>query len=138
MLKFKFESVMNYNAKRRFNGEKKPINNVSHPILPKATEAKTNVNVTVEYLGYIKQTLNAQQAELITLEDDAKVHDLLIRLAEKHGEPFMKAVYDPKDAGMKPHHILAINGLILNEKDKLNSQLKDGDRIAVMPVVTGG
>jgi MoaD family protein len=96
------------------------------------------VKVTVEYLGYIKQTLNVEQAEPIMLHDKATVRDLLISLAEKHGEPFKKAVYDPKDADMKPHHILAINGIILNQQDNLKAALKDGDRIAVMPVVTGG
>ncbi len=96
------------------------------------------MNVTVEYLGYIKQTLNAEHAELINLQEKATVRDLLVLLAEKHGEPFKKAVYDPKDADMKPHHILAVNGLILNQLDNLKTKLKDGDRIAVMPVVTGG
>lgn len=96
------------------------------------------LRVTVEYLGYIKQTLNIQQPEQVTLHDKATVCDLLVQLAEKHGEPFKKAVYDPKDADMKPHHILAVNGLILNQLDNLNTKLKDGDRIAVMPVVTGG
>ena len=96
------------------------------------------MKVTVEYLGYIKQTLNVEQAEPIMLQDKATVRDLLDLLAEKHGEPFKRAVYDPKDADMKPHHILAVNGLILNQLDNLNTKLKDGDRVAVMPVVTGG
>ena len=96
------------------------------------------MKVTVEYLGYIRQTLKVEQAESIMLQDEAMVRDLLVLLAEKHGEPFKKAVYDPKDADMKPHHILAVNGLILNQLDNLNTKLKDGDRIAVMPVVTGG
>jgi molybdopterin converting factor small subunit len=96
------------------------------------------LNVTVDYLGYIKQTLNVQQAESIALNDNGTVHDLLVLLADKHGDPFKKAVYDPKDTDMKPHHILAINGVILNEKDRLNTKLKEGDRISVMPVVTGG
>lgn len=96
------------------------------------------MKVTVEYLGYIKQSLNVQQSEVIMLLDNATVHDLLVSLAEKHGETFQKAVYNPKDADMQPHHILAVNGAILNEQDNLNKRLHDGDRIAVMPVVTGG
>ena len=96
------------------------------------------MKVTVEYLGYIKQTLNAEQAELVNLQEKATVRDLLVLLAEKYGEPFKKAVYDPKDVDMKPYHILAVNGLILNQLDNLKTKLKDGDRVAVMPVVTGG
>ena len=96
------------------------------------------MRVTVEYLGYIKQTLKVEQAEPIELQGKATVRDLLVVLAQKHGEPFKKAVFDPKDADMKPHHILAVNGLILNQLDNLNTNLKEGDRVAVMPVVTGG
>jgi MoaD family protein len=98
----------------------------------------TRLNVAVEYLGYIKQTLKMEHGERIQLEEAATVRELLRVLAEKHGEPFMKAVYDPKDTDLKPHHILAVNGLILNQLDNLETKLKDGDRVAVMPVVTGG
>lgn len=96
------------------------------------------MKVMVEYLGYIKQVLNAEQTEPLTLQDKAKIRDLLVLLAEKHGEPFRKAIYDPGDAEIKPHHILAINGIILNQQDNLDTKLQNGDRISVMPVVTGG
>jgi len=96
------------------------------------------LRVTVEYLGYIKQTLGVTQPENIELEADSSVHDLLIHLAEKHGEPFRKAVYDPKDTALKPYHIIAVNGLMINLLNSLDTKLKDDDRVAVMPVVTGG
>jgi MoaD family protein len=97
------------------------------------------VKVTVEYLGYIKQTLGVTQAETIEIKPDTTSRDLLALLAEKHGEPFKKAVYDPKEPNtMKPYHILAVNGLMINLLEGLDTRLKDGDRIAVLPVVTGG
>ena len=96
------------------------------------------MRVTIDYLGYIKQTLGIAQAENVELEADASVRDLLVQLAEKHGEPFKKAVYDPKDVGLKPYHIIAVNGLMINLLNSLDTKLKDGDRVAVMPVVTGG
>lgn len=96
------------------------------------------MKVTVEYLGYIKQALNAEQSELITLRDNATVGDLLALLAEKHGDAFKKAIFDPKETEMKPHHILAVNGLLINQLGDLEAKLKDGDHLVVMPVVTGG
>ena len=98
------------------------------------------MKVTVEYLGYIKQTLGITQAENIELKPGSTAHDLLVLLADKHGEQFRKAVYDPSEAagGMKPYHILAVNGLMINLLSGLDTKLKDGDRVAVMPVVTGG
>ena len=89
-------------------------------------------------MGSIKQTLGLKQAEQIELADDASVCDLLSLLAEKHGEPFKKAVYEPKGLDLKPHHILSVNGLLLNQLKGIETELKDGDRIILMPVVTGG
>lgn len=96
------------------------------------------LNVTVEYLGYIKQTLGVEQAERVELEDDSSVADLLILLAEEYGEPFKKAVYEPKGLDLKPHYILSVNGLLLNQLNGIETKLKDGDRVVLMPVVTGG
>jgi MoaD family protein len=96
------------------------------------------VKVTVEYLGYIKQTLGITQPESTELKPDALTRDLLTKLAEKHGESFKKAVYDPRDTSLKPFHIVAVNGLMINLLNGLETKLNEGDRIAIMPVVTGG
>jgi molybdopterin synthase sulfur carrier subunit len=96
------------------------------------------LKVTVDYLGSIRQTSGLKQAEQVELKDDAVVRDLLSVLAEKHGEPFKKAVYEPKDLDLKAHHILSVNGLLLNQLNGIDTKLKDGDRVVLMPVVTGG
>jgi molybdopterin synthase sulfur carrier subunit len=96
------------------------------------------LNVTVDYLGHIKHTLGVEQAESIALREDALVRDLLASLAEKHGEPFRKAVYEPEGLDLKPHYILSVNGILLNQLNGIETKLKDGDRVVLMPVVTGG
>ena len=96
------------------------------------------MKVTVEYLGYLKQTLGAEQGEQVELKDDALVRDLLTLLAEKHGEPFKKAVYEPKALDLKPHYILSVNGLLLNQLSGIETKLKDDDCVVLLPVVTGG
>jgi molybdopterin synthase sulfur carrier subunit len=96
------------------------------------------LKVTVDYLGSIKQTLGLKQAEQVELEENASVSDLLSLLAQKYGDPFKKAVYEPKGLDLKPHHILSINGLLLNQLNGIETKLKDGDHIILMPVVTGG
>jgi len=96
------------------------------------------LKVTVDYLGSIKQTLGLKQAEQVKLEENASVSDLLSLLAQKYGAPFKKAVYEPKGLDLKPHHILSVNGLLLNQLNGIETKLKDGDHIILMPVVTGG
>ena len=129
--------VMHKNTERSLNSQKKPINNVTHPNNVDSPETST-LKVTVEYMGYIKQTLKAEQAEPVTLSANSTVGDLLILLAEKHGDPFKKAIFDPKETEMKPHHILAVNGILTNQLGDLKAKLNDGDLVVIMPVVTGG
>jgi MoaD family protein len=144
MLNAKSDTDMNYNAKRSFIHQqtltmffppKKQINTLT---IHSQTGA-LNVRITVEYLGYIKQTLKITQPEIIELKSEATTRDLLALLAGKYGDAFKKAVYDPKDtSALKPYHILAVNGLMINLLSGLDTKLKDGDRVSVMPVVTGG
>jgi molybdopterin synthase sulfur carrier subunit len=144
MLNSKSDTDMNYNAKRSFIylqtlkmffAPKKQINTLT---IHSQTGA-LNVRITVEYLGYIKQTLKITQPEIIELKSEATTRDLLVLLASKFGDAFKKAVYDPKDNNaLKPYHILAVNGLMINLLNGLDTKLKDGDRVSVMPVVTGG
>ena len=96
------------------------------------------MKVTVDYLGSVKQTLGLKQAEQVQMKDDAVVCDLLFLLAEKHGDPFKKSVYEPKDTDLKPYYILSVNGVLLNQLNGLKTTLKDGDLLIFMPVVTGG
>ena len=96
------------------------------------------MKVTVDYLGNIKQTLGLKQSEQIEIGEDATVKVLLSLLAEKHGELFIKEVYEPNEFDLKPYHILSINGLLLNQLNGIQTKLKDGDHLIVMPVVSGG
>ena len=96
------------------------------------------MKVIVNYLGSIKQALGLKQAEQLELKDEALVCDLLDFLAEKHGDPFKKSVYEPKELDLKPYYILSVNGLLLNQLNGIKTKLKDGDRLIFMPVVSGG
>ena len=107
-------------------------------VTPDMPEGWSLLKVKVDYLGSIKQTLGLKQAEEVQLKDNASLVDLLSMLAEKHGDPFKKSVYEPKDPDLKPYYILSVNGLLFNQLKGLETKLEDGDRLIFMPVVTGG
>jgi len=95
------------------------------------------LKVTVDYVGSAKPALGLK-AEQVELKDNASVLDLLNLLAEKHGENFTTQVFEPKDSDLKPYYILAVNGLLTNQLNDMETKLKDGDRVIFMPVVSGG
>lgn len=94
--------------------------------------------MTIEYLGYIKKKLGVERSEIIRLNKKASVYDLLILLSKKYGDPFRKAVYDPKDLELKPYHMISVNGLLLNQLNGLKTELNDNDQVILMPIVSGG
>ena len=96
------------------------------------------MKVIVDYLGYIKSLLGLTQPEAVILENDATVCDLLNTLAKIHGSPFHKTLYEPGAADLKGNIILAVNGLLLNQLSGLETKLKDGDSVVLMPIVSGG
>lgn len=95
------------------------------------------MKVTVDYLGSIKHTLDLK-SEKVELKNDSSVYDLLFVLAEKYGDPFKKSVYEPRDIDLKAYYTMSINGFLLNQLGGIETKLKDGDHVILMPVVTGG
>lgn len=96
------------------------------------------MKVQVEYLGHIKNITKQNREEAIETNDDATVGDLLALLSEKYGEPFRKAIYEPKTPDVKPNYIVAVNGYLLNQLKGLETRLKKGDRVTLLPIVSGG
>jgi MoaD family protein len=96
------------------------------------------LKVKVEYLGHIKNITNNKREEEIETKEDATITDLLIRLSKEHGEPFKKAIYEPKGTDVKSNYIITVNGYLLNQLKGLETKLKNGDHVTLLPIVSGG
>ncbi|HVP27145.1 MAG TPA: MoaD/ThiS family protein [Candidatus Bathyarchaeia archaeon] len=95
------------------------------------------MKVKVEYLGHIKNITSNKREEVETKED-ATITDLLMHLAKEYGEPFKKAIYEPKSPDVKPNYIITVNGYLLNQLKGLETKLKNGDHVTLLPIVSGG
>jgi MoaD family protein len=96
------------------------------------------LKVKVEYLGHIKNIIGSKRQEEIEIEDHASIADLLMLLSKKYGEPFKKAVYESGDLDVKSNFMATVNGYLLNQLKGIETRLKNGDRVTLMPVVSGG
>ncbi len=97
-----------------------------------------NLKVKVEYLGHIKNITQNRREEEVEMANNAAVVDLLNLLSKEYGEPFEKAIYEPKAADLKPNYIVTVNGYLLNQLKGIQTKLKNGDHIALLPIVSGG
>jgi MoaD family protein len=96
------------------------------------------LKVKVEYLGHIKNIIGSKRQEEIEIEDHASIADLLMLLSKKYGEPFKKAVYESGGLDVKSNFMATVNGYLLNQLKGVETKLKNGDRVTLMPVVSGG
>ncbi|MEM2971246.1 MAG: MoaD/ThiS family protein [Candidatus Bathyarchaeia archaeon] len=96
------------------------------------------LRVKVEYLGHVRNVICSERMEEVEIGDGAAVADLLAILSERYGEPFKKAIYQHGSADVKPNYIITINGYLLNQLDGVKTKLKNGDRIVLLPIVSGG
>ena len=96
------------------------------------------LKIKLEYLGHVTNMTGNSRTEEITIKNDSSVVDLLNSLAQKYGEPFKKAVFEPGFSDLKSNYIATVNGQLLNQLNGLNTKLRDGDHFIIMPVVSGG
>ena len=96
------------------------------------------MRVRVEYLGHIKNMVGDKREEEIEIRSDSSIADLLALLSRKYGEPFKKAVYESGGADVKSNFMATVNGYLLNQLKGVETKLKNGDHVTLMPVVSGG
>lgn len=96
------------------------------------------MKVKVEYLGHIRNIIRSAKEEEVEISDCSSVADLLMTLSEKYGEPFKKAVYEAKGTDVKSNFIVTVNGYLLNQLKGVETRLRQGDHVVLLPIVSGG
>jgi MoaD family protein len=96
------------------------------------------LKINVEYLGHIRSLAGDSRQEEVEMKDDSSVADLLARLSRKYGEPFKKAVYESGGSDVKSNFIATVNGYLLNQLKGVETKLRSGDHVVLMPIVSGG
>jgi molybdopterin synthase sulfur carrier subunit len=96
------------------------------------------LKIKVEYLGHIKNILGSRREEDVDVNEGASVSDLLSELSNKHGDIFRKAIYEAGGKDIKSNFIATVNGYLLNQLNGVQTKLKNGDKVVLMPIVSGG
>ncbi len=95
------------------------------------------MKIKIQYLGLVKTYTNRSQDE-ITLEGQALLSDLLNKLATDLGKPFAQDVFEPGSKEVKPMFMIMVNGVVIGQLNGVETRLKEGDCVILMPLMTGG
>jgi len=94
------------------------------------------LKITVHYISLVKSYTNKSQED-INLHGEAKLSDLLGKIAEQYGKSFTE-VYDPAKKEMKSTFVAMVNGVLMDQLSGIETKLKDGDSVILMSLMTGG
>ena len=95
------------------------------------------MRIKVHYLSLVKSFTKTSQDEF-DLKEAAPLSELLCNVAEKYGKAFTQEVYDPDRKEMKSTFVAMVNGVLMDQLQGISTQLKDGDNIIIMSLMTGG
>lgn len=102
-------------------------------MLPKIVKVNVRFFTTLrEIVDKREETLTFQNGESVTV-------DLVLKLlSSKYGKPFTKYVYDGESGQPKNFLQFLVNGTSTSTLNGMETELKDGDVLAVLPPVGGG
>jgi molybdopterin converting factor small subunit len=94
----------------------------------------------IRVVGYSKFKALMDRKHPVILEiENGTILDALQVLSKQYGEEFDRLVFDSTTKEVKRSNQIFLNGQsYFNLRDRLESQLKDGDEIAFMPALVGG
>jgi MoaD family protein len=110
------------------------------PLTAQATRRRIAQIVKIRVSGYLKfRGLIGDEATLELEAEQATLRDALKMLCNQHGERFDSILFDPSSGEPRRSNLILLNGQpYINLGKGLDTELKDGDEIALSPVLAGG
>lgn len=97
------------------------------------------MKIKVRFFTSLREIVNKRE-EALSFDQNQKVtvNFVLKTLAEKYGTPFKEYVYEGKTAKPKGFLQFLVNGNSTSTLNGLETELEDGDLLAILPPVGGG
>ena len=97
------------------------------------------VEVKVRFFTSLREIVGKREEILSFSEGESVTVDLILRtISKKYGLPFTEYVYDEKTGKPKNFLQFLVSGTSISTLNGLETQLKAGDVLAILPPVGGG
>jgi molybdopterin synthase sulfur carrier subunit len=97
------------------------------------------VEVKVRFFTSLREIVNKREETLtFPVGEKVTVNLVLKTLSQKYGNPFTEYLYNGKTGQPKNFLQFLINGTSTSTLNGLETELKDGDVLAILPPVGGG
>jgi MoaD family protein len=94
----------------------------------------------IKVKGYVTLRKAMDNKAVLEMEmADATIRDLLGHLSERFGKDFTDLIFDPSTGEISGHIRILVNGRHYTHlPNLLDTELKEGDEVALFPPVAGG
>jgi molybdopterin synthase sulfur carrier subunit len=94
------------------------------------------MKVEVRFFTSLRE-ITGKKKEQVQLQNSITVEKLLTRLSKKYGKEFREYLYN-MEGKVHGYLLILVNGKSTNVLRGLDTKLKEGDTIAILPPVGGG
>lgn len=96
-----------------------------------------SVDVEVKLVGILRGLAGTGNVSL-KLEKPAALREVIRRLTESFPRNFKRALIDQELDDPRPNALILVNGREISVLEGLETEIKDGDSIVLVPVTHGG
>jgi len=96
-----------------------------------------SINVKVQTILYLSKIVGAREIE-ISVPKGCTLQGILGNMVDTYGDELASHLFQPKSTTVLPYLRLMVNGRDIAFLDGIDTLLKDGDEILIMPPVSGG
>jgi len=97
------------------------------------------VEIKIRFFTNLREIINKREENLTFADGEKVTVDLVLKtLSHKYGESFVEYVYNGKTGQPKNFLQFLVNGTSTSTLNGLETELKDGAVLAILPPVGGG
>jgi molybdopterin synthase sulfur carrier subunit len=95
------------------------------------------IRITLHTILGLKQVIGQRLTE-IELPHGSTVGDVLTYLKERWGDKLSAHLFDPSSGAVLPYVRIMVNGQTIQHLEGMETPLKEGDEVLILPPVSGG
>jgi len=81
--------------------------------------------------------ITGKKEEEIEVQESVTIKDALKLVSERHSHQFKNYLYDENER-VQSHLLFLVNGRSITDLHGFKTKLKDGDKVAILPPMSGG
>ena len=95
------------------------------------------MKITLHTILGIKQAIGQRIIE-IDFPEESTIEDFLAYMKERWGDKLYPHLFNPENDTVHSHVRIMVNGQTIQYLQGMNTPLKDGDEILILPLASGG